>query len=266
MFNKKNVLHYLQVYQRFATTSFSVNMSFRTSFALLIVMDLFFYFSSLAAVSIIFNHVEMIGPWNESQLLFYLSFMLMIDNLHMGLISESFWALSFDIRTGNFDFTLLKPVSSIFAVFFRYVRPSSMTTMPLAIGVLIYYGIQVGLTWLDWTLLPFMVILGLALLVVIEFVISTSMFWVTEGWGINFLRMQLQSLARWPNFIYSGVMRKALTIALPVLLIGSAPVHFLLDGSRWPLLLGMIIAIVITSFILSIIWGIGLRRYDSASS
>ncbi|MBT3584648.1 MAG: hypothetical protein HN509_07060 [Halobacteriovoraceae bacterium] len=258
--------HYWQVYKKMASTSASVEMSFRISFCLLVLMDLFFFLSILASVSFIYDHVQTIGPWNRDQLLFFSAFMLTIDNIHMGLVSTNFWMLSFAIRTGELDFTLIKPTHSLFTVFFRQIRPSSFVTLPVAWGILIHYGIKVQLSALDWCLIPLFLILGLTLLCLIEFIVSTSMFWLTEGTGINFLRMQMQQLSRWPNFVYSSLSRKVLTTALPVLLIGSAPVHFIYDKNYWPLIVAMLVAIAACYSVLLFVWNIGLKNYDSASS
>jgi ABC-2 type transport system permease protein len=258
--------HYWDVYKKFVSTSVSVETSFRTSFILLIFMDLFFFFSSVGSVSFIYDHVVQIGPWQKNELLFFLTFMLMIDNLHMMIFSQSFWEFSFNIRTGQLDYVILKPMNTIFSVFFRHFRASSLFNTPLFLGYLIYYGVQVGLSPLDWIMLPFFICLSLALLVVVEFILSTSMFWLTDGVGINFLRMQMQQLARWPNFIYQGAIRKFLTVFIPILLVGSGPVHFLLDKNSWQLLALMVGALVVFTAILLFIWKIGLRRYDSASS
>ncbi len=258
--------HYLSVYKKFVSTSISVETSFRTSFILLIIMDLFFFLSTVASVTFIYDHVSMIGPWQKDQLLFFLSFMLMIDNLHMMIFSQSFWEFSNHLKTGQLDYIILKPMSTIFSVFFRHFRASSLFNTPLFLGSLIYYGLKVDLAPTQWCLIPFLLILGLSLLVVIEFILSTSMFWLTDGIGINFLRMQMQQLARWPSFIYQGVIRKVLMTALPILLIGSAPVNFLFDSSHWPLLAGMILCLVVFSILLNFVWSRGLKRYDSASS
>ena len=263
---KKTVIYYLRIYQMFISTSVSVGVSFRTSFILLVFMDLFFYFSALASVSFIYDHVQTIGPWDKNQLLFFISFMLGIDHLHMTLVSESFWELSHSIRSGDLDFILLRPANSIFSVFFRYFRASSLLNIFLVWGFIIYYGIQVELSLVSWILIPFLVVLGFLLFIVIEFNISTSMFWLKEGLGINFLRMQLQQLARWPNFIYASLARKVLMVCLPILLVGSGPVHFLYDYGRWPLIVGMFVATCVFAVILKFIWRCALQKYNSASS
>jgi ABC-2 type transport system permease protein len=258
--------HFYSVYKEFISTSFTEATSYRVNFILLILMDLFFYFSVLATVSFIYDHVETIGPWNRNQLMFFMAFMLAIDHLHMTLISESFWVLSSKIKTGELDYDLLKPINTIFNVFFRHVRPSSLCNIFVTTSLVIYYGRKVPLSLVDWFMVPFLILLGFTLLALIEIIIATSMFWVTEGLGINFLRMQTQQLSRWPDFVYQSMARKVLTVAFPLLLIGSAPVHFIFDHSRYLPLGGMIVAIFACLLLLKWLWRQGLQRYDSASS
>jgi ABC-2 type transport system permease protein len=260
------VKHYFSVYLKFITTSFTEASSFRLNFILLILMDIFFYLSALATVSFIYDHVQTIGPWNENQLLFFIAFMLAVDHLHMVLISESFWNLSHQINTGGMDFILLRPLSSIFTTFFRYFRASTIINIFVVWGFLIYYGMKLEFGLYNWILLPPLLILAFTLLAIIEFIIATSTFWLTEGLGINFLRMQVQQLSRWPNFIYSSLSRKVLTTAFPILLIGSAPVHFLYDKSQWHYILYLLFAIVISGLCLRFVWSLALKHYDSASS
>lgn len=260
------VKHYLSIYKKFIATSFSVQLSFRTSFTLLILMDIFFYVSTLATVDFVYDHVSTIGPWEKNKLMFFISFMLCVDHLHMTLLSESFWVLARQIRTGELDFILLKPVHSIFSIFFRYIRPSSMTNTFVAWGFLAYYGSKVPLETISWFLLPIFLLMAFALLAVVEIIISTAMFWMTEGLGINFLRMQIQSLARWPDFVYKLVARRLFTVLMPILLIGSAPVRFLLDLESWDYLAGMVAAIFVFGWLMFKIWSHALIRYESASS
>lgn len=263
---KSRLLHYLRVYQGFLTTCFIQALEFRLHFFLLIMMDLAFYISSLASIHIIFNHVSEIGGWNREQFLFFTAVMLSINQLTMSFISESFWRFPVLLRTGELDFYLLKPIGSIFTVFFRFIRPGSMVNILFTGGALIYFGLQIDLDWSAWTLLPFLIILGFILQNSIELVIACSMFWMLEGTGINFLRMELQQLARWPDFIYGAFVYRFLTVLLPILLIGSAPVRFLFNYNDFFPMIGMGVSILVFWSFLSIAWSAGLRAYESASS
>lgn len=266
IFNKTEFAYYFKIYRSFISISFTEAMSFRTSFILLILMDIFFYASTLATVSFIYDHVEMIGPWDKHKLMFFISFMLALDHLHMSFLSESFWYLSRHIKQGDIDFILLRPAHSIFSVFFRHIRPSSLCNTPLVWGGLIYFGMQIPLRLDQWILIPFLLLLAFTLLAILEFIISTAMFWTTEGMGINFLRMQMQSLSRWPDFIYHQFSRRVFLIFFPLLLIGSGPIRFLYDYSYWLYLLGMLIAIIIGAKVLTYLWQKALKNYESASS
>lgn len=260
------IKHYLKVYEMFVSTSVSVATSFRTSFILMVFMDIFFNLSTLFTVSIIFDHVELVGTWNRERLMFFTSFMLVIDCFHMLFLSSGFWRFSDDLKSGNLDYTILRPVSSIFTVFFRYFKPSSVPDFFITVGLLIYYGMKINLQLIHWVLIPFLVIFSFILLALIEFIVSCAMFWVVEGLGVNFLRMQLQSISRMPDFIYNNFMKRLLTLCIPVLLVGSGPVMFLLDFNNWHYLVYMGISIVICFYILIFTWNRGLNHYDSASS
>jgi len=260
------LVHYGRVYREFIHTSFAEAMTYRTHFVLLIFMDLFFYFTTLASVSFIFDHVDKIGAWEREEFLFFISIMLAINHLHMTFISESFWRLSVDIRKGDLDFILIKPLGTLFSVFFRFIRPASLLILPVPWGLIIYFGRLIQLEPLSWVLLPFLVLLGLILLVSLEILISTSMFWIIEGWGINFLRMQMQELSRWPDFVFQTLARRVLTLVFPILLIGSAPARFLLDNQDFLPLIGMLVAILISWVLIRFFWKLGLGAYESASS
>ncbi len=236
------------------------------NFVLLIIVDLFFYLSTIATIKVIFNHVDTIGPWNEDAFLFFLFFVLAINQLHMSLFAMSFWKFSADLRLGMLDFWLVKPAGILFTVFFRHIRVASLLLFPIPWGGMIYFGSRVGLSPLDWILIPLFVILALTLLVSLEILLSSAMFYTIESVGINFIRMQLQSISRWPDFVYQQIFKRIFSFGFPILLITSAPSHFLLDTGSAILPLIMVAMIGFIWYLISVMWKIGLRRYESASS
>lgn len=260
------IKYYWNLYLKFVETSTSVALSFRTSFSLLILMDIFFFFSTLLSVDYIYEHVNQIGGWSRYQLLFFSSFMLCIDQVHMAIFSTNFWVLGDDIKTGQLDYTLLKPSHSLFNCFMRYFRPSSVITSFFGWSALIYFGIKLNLQWHQWCFIPILMILGMLVLILIEFILTTFMFWITEGVGVNFIRLGLQRISRYPHFIYGQVARKVFLVAIPVLYIGSAPIEFIFDYKNYQLLLGMLISIIILSLVLKFFWRHALNHYESASS
>jgi ABC-2 type transport system permease protein len=262
----RRLLWYLRTYREFLATSAAEAMSYRAHFVLLMVMELTFYATSLAGVDLIYGHVERIGVWRRDEFLFFLSYMLAVDELHMTLVSESFWILSDDIRTGTLDQKLLKPLSLFFTIFFRHIRVASFLMMPVSWGLLLYFGTRAGLPWWGWLAIPPLLLLSFALLVAIEVLVSTAMFVTIDGTGINFLRMQMQQVSRWPDFVFSPLPRRVMTVAVPLLVIGNAPVRFLFDPGDTALLLWMVPALGVVLALNSWLWRRALRGYSSASS
>ncbi|OGH00963.1 MAG: hypothetical protein A2600_03710 [Candidatus Lambdaproteobacteria bacterium RIFOXYD1_FULL_56_27] len=260
------IKQYLSIYGSFFSTSFSAAMSFRGHFVLLILMDLVFYYTHLVSIDILYDHIQTIGIWDRQQLLFFASVMLAINQISMTLVSENYWIFPLSIRTGELDFSLIKPVNAVFLSFFRIIRPGSLINVCFTGPAVVYFGLQVGLSPLAWVCLPFAVVGGFLLQNAIEMFLSCAMFWMMDGTGINFIRVELQQLARWPDFVYPRLLRSSLTLVLPVLLIGSGPVRFLLDPTDgWPLV-WLVGFLGLFWLLLGFFWRLGLKAYESASS
>ena len=258
--------HYFRVYMDFIRTSWAEALTYRAHFILLIIMDLLFYATALAGVAVIYEHLETIGPWNKNQFMFFVAFMLAVDHIHMTLVSENYWNFAFELRQGTFDFHLIRPIGSLFPVFFRLIRPASFFNIMVPWGVLIWYGLEIQLSPLAWVLLPFMVLLAFALLTSLEILIIMGVFITVESYGLNFLRIQLQQMARWPDFVFRFYARKVFTLLVPVLLIGSVPVRFLLNPLQPEVLLPLVVALAVIVVLIRFCWRLGLRTYESASS
>ncbi len=241
-------------------------MSFRINFIFLIGMELIFYSTNLFTVDFIFDYVDTIGPWNRDQFLFFTAFMLTVDHMHMTFNSENFWWFSDDLKRGNLDFTLLKPISSIFTVFFRRMRPGTLPNIFTTWGLMIYFGSKLDFAWWAWAALPLLILTSYAFIISLEIIISISMFWLTEGHGVNFLRMQLQRFSQWPDFVFMYFTRKALTFFFPILLVGTAPVQLMFDASNWKYFILMLFYFGLSLITIKALWSLGLKQYESASS
>jgi ABC-2 type transport system permease protein len=262
----RRLRQYLAVYGKFLSTCFAAASTYRLHFVLLIVMDQLFYFSLLGSVDFIFDQVPVIGPWSRDHFMFFIAFMLAVDHLHMTFVSESFWEFSYDLRTGRLDFILLRPLNTLFTIFARLIRPATMVNVVTPWAFLIHFGLALDLQASAWFFLLPLVVLALLLLTSIEILLSMLMFWTVESFGINFLRMQLQTVSRWPDFIYPTWSKRIFTLVIPILLVGSAPVRFLFDPTQWIGVMAMLVALGVTWILIAFVWRLGLRSYESASS
>ena len=259
----KTVSKYFFLYREFFKTSLSRELSFRSNFLIQSVMNLSFigmyFFTSL----FIFNHIEHIGLWNKTEFLFFLSFVFAVDQTHYLFFSLNFWEFSGDVRLGNLDFRLLKPFHTLFTVLLRNIAVPGLFTVCVSYLMLIYFGIHADLSALLWLSLPFCLLLSLFFLLGIEVLISLLNFFTVDGVGINQLRLQVQHLCRWPDFIYRNPGRLFL---IPFLVITSVPVRWILDVSYWSFLLMMFCGLVLIWSVIFFLWPKALTFYESPSS
>lgn len=240
--------------------------TYRLNFVLVMVMDLIFYATAMGSVDFLFQYVPAIGPWDREHFMFFISFMLAVDHLHMTFISENFWNFSGEVRSGKLDFVLLRPVSGIFISFFRLIRGGTMLNGVAPWALLVHFGTRIDFDFWSWIYLVPMVLLSLALAVAIEILMTLSSFWTISSYGINFLRMQVQQLARWPDFIYQYYFRKFFTFILPILAVGSGPVQFLFEKGLPTLSAWAIAALTCLVLLIRVVWRKALAAYESASS
>ena len=257
------ITKYLSLYKEFFKTSLSEELSFRVNFTLQSLMNISFIGVYFFTSVFIFNHVERIGLWNEKEFLFFLSFVFAVDQTHYLMFSLNFWQFSSDILFGELDFHLLKPVPSLFIVFLRRLAIPGFFTIFLTYSMVIYFGIQVNLSPIAWLSLPFCLFLSLSLLLGIEVIISLLNFFTVEGMGVNQIRLQVQHLCRWPDFIYKNPGRLWL---LPFLAITSVPVHWIFDLTYWIWLVIMFLGVILLWSFIFFLWPKALRFYISPSS
>lgn len=259
--------HYWRVYKRFLQAAFAESSTYRLNFSLIILVDIVFYFGALASGEILFGNVESIGDWNREQFLFFIAFTLAVDHLHMTFFAESFWRFSEHVRTGGLDFILLRPVGAFFSTFFQHIRIPSILVGIIPWYFLWHYGYELQLVaWQCLLLIP-LLLCALALQLCLEFLLTMLTFWLIESTGLNDIRLQLQQLSRWPDFIYLRPLRILFTYLCPILMISSVPVHTLFEPTVYlPLLGGMLMFIAGIACLTRYFWRKGLRQYESASS
>jgi ABC-2 type transport system permease protein len=257
---------YIRVLRQQMLNALAKLMAFRTSFILSILVDIASAATFYISVEFLFLHMDRIGPWQREHFLFLSFWVQVLLNLHFIFASENFWNFSSELQTGNLDFRLLRPLGSMFDTFTAKIRPSSLLVSPFLIGLLIFYGMQVGLSGVAWILLVPMILLSLSLMILVEMTVAMTMFWTNHGDGINFLRMQFQQLQRWPDFLYPTGMRRTFTYVVPVLMTSSFACRFLFDPTDWTPVALMMVAVAVFWFVAGALWRLGLRRYESASS
>jgi ABC-2 type transport system permease protein len=259
---------YLRLIAVSMKTSLLTSMQYRTDFLVQAVFSILWTGLALFPLLVVFGDRTTVAGWDFGHALVVMGFFTLMRGVLEGAINPSLLAVVERIRTGSFDYTLLKPADAQFLVSTSRFEPSHITDVVAGLGIIVYAFVELGRA-------PGIEELGAALALVAAAVavmyslwilIIASAFWVVRMDNLVFLLGAIFDAARWPIHVFRGTWRLVFTFVIPLALMTSFPAMALLGT------LGLRTAIASLAgsagfFLLArSVWTLAIRSYTSASS
>lgn len=259
---------YFRLYLFFLRFSFSKAMEFRLDFSFRIVMDCIYYVVNIALFKILFLHTDLIGGWNEQQMMIFIASYLLVDAVNMTIFSTNLWWLPYYINRGELDYYLIRPVSPLFFLSLREFSANSFVNLLIAVGFFIYSIMTYTLPWEADRLLGFILLIinGSLIYYCIQMIMILPVFWTQSSRGFVDLFYTLGLAMERPDRIFKGWLRVFFTIILPFALIASFPARYFIEGFDGRTLLHLTLVTIGIWIVMLSIWRKGLKSYASASS
>ena len=262
-------MRYIRLVIRFVAVAFQNALAYRVNFWISLLHSLLNLGTGVLGVMVLFSQVETVRGWDRPSTLALLGVYLVLGALHklfIGPSLESLAGLDGEIWTGNFDFTLLRPVDVQFLVSVRYWRPLALIDLALGLGVLAAATAQLRASWTLAHVAAFAVALAVALVILyaITLAFAAMVFWTP--FLFTWLFNTLFQMARYPVGLYPGWLRLALTWIVPVGVMTTVPAQALSGRVSTGTLIGSVALALALLLGASALFRFGLRRYASASS
>ena len=261
---------HLRLVGRFVWASVQEQLAHRANFWIGTLHSLLNLGTGVLGVQVLFSQIESLNGWTSSSALTLLGVYLLLNavrRLFIGPSLDALAGLGGEIWTGQFDFTLLRPLDPQFQASLRHWRPLALVDLVLAGWV-----IGVGMTQLESTpsgpqICAFAVALiaGLVTLYAALLGFSALFFWspaLLYTWVFD----ALFQMARYPVGVYPGWLRLVLTWVVPVGVMTTVPVQALTDRLSPGTLSGSLCLALAFLAGATALFRSGLRRYASASS
>jgi len=218
---------------------------------------------------VVYSQLDSIGGWNYEEVLFLNGITILSSQIMLAVAFVfNIYRLPFNIRKGDIDFMLLKPMNSQFTITLGKVYFGGLvgTLTGMVLIIVAYLNLDIVLT-------PLTVIVGLVTFICGQIIyysivvsVSSLSFKFVNNNVFPKLAQRLTRFGRYPHTIYNGFSQKILLTMLPVMFISSIPASIFLHGINWVYLVTAIITAIISLSVSNMIWNYMIRFYTSASS
>ena len=269
--------HGFQIAWAFIVHSIQRETAFRSNFFVNALNTSLNVAAGLGGLWVLFSHTNAINGWERGQTQMVLGVYLLVQalkNLVIGPSLSRLAGLDGDLWTGNFDFTLLKPVPTQWYVSIQSWSMWALIDVGAASWIIVWawrlqteaaVGSMIPLRWAEWLGFAASLFIGLGLLYGILLFLASAAFWYL-GTPMMWIFDSMFQLGRFPIRLYPVGLENLLTWIVPVGFIVTVPAEWLSGDGSPMLLLGGVIMLVLLWSGSSRFFYHSLRRYSSASS
>ncbi len=261
-------MRYLRVLGVQLRISAAAGMAYRADFLLEGVMTLAWMFLTLLPLGVLFANRTTVNGWDEPSTLVVLAYFMGVRGVLEGLVAPSMVELSERIRTGAFDYVLLKPVDAQVLISASRFEPWKLFDLAGAIGLAVYAfylrGAAPSASALGLGILLFFC--GVIAMYSLWVICAAAAFWVVRLDNLQYLLQAIFDTARWPVQVFRGVWRMVFTFVIPVALMTTYPALALLGRLELRAGLATVGGTLALAVLSRVVWRIAIRNYTSASS
>lgn len=251
-----------------ARISAASGMAYRSDFLIEGVMTISWAALTLLPLVVLYDGRKTVAGWDVSESLIVMAYFMAVKAVLEGIISPSLIDLVERIRSGAFDYVLLKPIDAQAMISASRFEPWKIFDILGAIGLATYAFYRRGEAPAiqDVGLGMVMFLAGVLAMYAIWIMFASASFWVVRLDNLTFLIGAIFDTARWPVVVFRGVWRFIFTFVFPIAIMTTFPAMALLgqlDAERaFGALGGTLLLLSISRFV----WRTAIRSYTSASS
>ena len=244
-------------------------LAYRANFVVEGVMTLAWLALTLLPLLVLFAGREQgVAGWDAPSALIVIAYFTGVRAVLEGVVSPSIVDLVERIRSGAFDYVLLKPVDAQFQISASRYEPWKILDIigALVLVVIAFVRRGYGPDASDVALGIALFGAGVAAMYALWIACAAASFWVVRLDNLVYLLGSIFDIGRWPIQVLPGAWRILFTFVIPVALMTTYPAMALLgklDAATALAVLGGALAMLALSRLL---WRAAIRNYTSASS
>ena len=262
------MLRYLKLLAVQMRISVAAGMAYRADFLIEGVTSIAWMALTLLPYYVLFADRASVADWDAASGLIVIAYFLGIRGVLEGVVSPSFVDLVERIRSGAFDYVLLKPVDAQAIVSASRFEPWKIFDLLGAIALIIYAFAKKGHApaGVDIVLGILLFVAGVLAMYALWMLCAAASFWVVRLDNLTYLLGAIFDTGRWPVHVFPRAWRLVFTFVIPIAVMTTYPAMALLgllDAKATLATIGGALALLVIS---RLIWRAAIRSYTSASS
>ena len=241
-------------------------MQYRGDFLLEGLISIFWTFTALAPLFVVYGERSTIAGWSFGEALLVVGWFTLLQGVLEGAITPSLNGVVDHIRKGTLDFVLLKPADAQFLVSTTRFLPWRATNILTGIAIFIYAFHLLGRGPSIPGLFASVLLLGTSTLLLYSLWIITvsAAFFVVRVDNLTYFFQSIFDAARWPASVFKGTLAFVFTFIIPLALMTTYPAQAMLGKLPLQALGAAVAGAVLFAFVARRVWLFSIGHYTSA--
>jgi ABC-2 type transport system permease protein len=258
---------YLRLFFAQVRASATESMQYRVDFLIQGAMSFVWLGYNLIPLLVLFQTRDTVAGWDFPSALLVIGYFTILRGVLDGAINPSLIEVIDRIRTGAFDFVLLKPADAQFLVSTTRFQPWKLVDV---VGGVMLMGVafaRLGRAPDALDVLAGVTLLGAGILVLyaLWILVIAAAFWVVRLDNLTHLFSAIFDAARWPVHIFRGAWRALFTFVIPLALMTTYPAMGLLGRLDAKTVALCVAGAVAVAGVARAVWSMAIARYTSAA-
>lgn len=247
-------------------TSVVEEMQYRANFFASILGTLFWLGTALLTLGIFFRQTDALGGWSLWEVVALLGIYNALGGLVEAIVRPGLGQLVTDVRTGDLDLILARPVEAQVYVSFRKINIWRLADLGLGLGLTVFALTRLGPLPDLGRSLAFLATFAAAAAVIyaIWIALMSSAFWFVAVENLSVLFDAIYEAARYPVSAYPGALRFLFVYLIPIAWTTTIPAGTLTARFTPAFALGALAVGLLALVLTRLLWRTALRRYTSA--
>jgi ABC-2 type transport system permease protein len=262
--NPKSAIRILTAFWRI---NLAEELQYRANFVTSVLGTVFYMATALLTLALFFHHTTALGGWSYWEIVVLLGVFNALSGVIESVLRPGIGQLADEVRSGELDLVLVKPVDAQGFVSFRRLDVWRITDVLLGLALAGYALVQLHRAPSAAQLAAFALTLAAAAIVVyaIWVTLMSLAFWFVSVENIAVLFDSVFEGARYPVSAYPGALRFLFVYLIPIAWTTTIPASALTGRLRPEV---GVLAVLIAALVFALaraLWRASLRRYSGAS-